>query len=297
MKILVSGASGMVGSALVPQLLTSGHEVLSLVRRQPRSNKELGWNPETGELYNPEQFDGLDAVVHLAGENVAAKRWTPEQKDLIKSSRVEATHNLTTALASLTNPPKHFLCASAIGYYGSQGDTTLTEVNQSGQDFLALVSRQWEAAAAPLTDKARLAYLRFGVILSKQGGALAKMLPIFNLGGGGTLGNGKQVMSWVALDDVVGAIVHVLNHPELTGPINVTAPNPVTNRDYTKTLGEVLFRPAFAPVPALAVKLMFGEMADAMLLSSAKVLPIRLQESGFRFQYPELKPALKHVLK
>jgi uncharacterized protein len=297
MKILVSGASGMVGSALLPQLLTSGHDVLSLVRRKPRSNKELGWNPETGELHNPEQFEGLDAVIHLAGENVAAKRWTPEQKALIKSSRVDATHKLTTALASLTTPPKHFLCASAVGYYGSQGETPLTEVSKNGQDFLALVSHQWEASAAPLAEKARLAYLRFGVILSKQGGALAKMLPIFNLGAGGPLGNGKQVMSWIALDDVVGAIVHVLNRPELSGPINVTSPNPVTNKEYTNALGSVLFRPAFAPVPTLAVKLMFGEMADAMLLASAKVLPVRLQESGFRFQYPELKPALKHVLK
>jgi uncharacterized protein len=297
MKILVSGASGLVGSALLPQLLTSGHHVLSLVRRPATTSQELGWNPETGELFEPEQFDGIDAVIHLAGENVAGKRWTPEQKDLIRRSRVEDTQKLATALAALPTPPKHFLSASAIGYYGNQGDAPLTEVSKPGQDFLALTCHQWEAASAPLAPKARLAFLRFGVILSKRGGALAKMLPIFQLGGGGPLGPGNQIMSWIALDDVVGAIVHVLNHPELTGPINVTSPNPVTNKQYTQVLGNVLFRPAFAPVPAFAIKLMFGEMADAMLLSSSKVLPIRLQETGFRFQYPDLKPALQHVLK
>jgi uncharacterized protein len=297
MNILVTGASGLVGKALVPLLLTSGHTVWPLVRRQPRANtQERGWNPETGELLNPDSFEGVDAVIHLAGENIASKRWTKSQKALIASSRVDHTQKLTTALANLPNPPQHFISASAIGYYGNRGDEVLTEVSAPAQDFLACVCRQWEAASQPLEGKARIAHMRFGVILSKKGGALAKMLPIFQLGGGGPLGSGKQFMSWVALDDVVGALVHVLNHPELSGPFNVVSPNPVTNAAYSSTLGGVLFRPAFAPAPALALQLVLGEMADALLLSSTKVLPVRLQESGFSFQYPLLKPALKHVL-
>jgi uncharacterized protein len=298
MKVLVSGGSGLVGSALIPALHTAGHEVFRLVRRAPRPNtNERGWNPETGEFINPETFEGLDAVIHLAGENIAEKRWTPEQKALIESSRVQGTQKLAKALAKLKTPPKHVLCASAIGYYGAQSKETHTEVSAAGTDFLARVCRQWEAATEPLKDASRIAHLRFGVILSKKGGALAKMLPIFKLGGGGPLGHGQQYMSWIALDDVVGAIIHVLNHPELTGPINVTAPTPVTNASYTRTLGSVLCRPAFAPVPRFAVKLMFGEMGDALLLSSSRVLPVRLQETGFKFQYADLRQALKHVLK
>jgi uncharacterized protein len=299
MKILVTGSTGMVGSSLVPALHTAGHTVLRLVRRAPKpgNTQELGWNPETGELINTEQFEALDAVIHLAGENIAGKRWTPEQKALIESSRVDQTRKLCQALSQLTTPPKHFLAASAIGYYGAQNTDALTEVSPGGTDFLARVCRQWEGAAQPLAAVARIAHLRFGVILGKQGGALAKMLPIFKLGGGGPLGHGNQVMSWIALDDIVGGVIHVLNHPELTGPFNLTAPVPVTNKAFSHTLGGVLFRPAFAPVPAFAVKLMFGEMGDALLLSSSKVLPVRLQESGFKFQYPDLRQALKHVLK
>jgi uncharacterized protein (TIGR01777 family) len=295
LKILLSGASGMVGRALTQFLATGGHTVTPLVRRKPRAN-EVQWDPATG-FPNPEAAEGFDAVVHLAGENIAEGRWTEEKKARIKDSRVIGTRTLSEALAKLKQPPKTLVSASAIGYYGSRGDQVLTEVSPAGDDFLARVCRGWEAGTEPAAEAGiRVVRMRIGIILSTKGGALAKMLPIFQLGGGGVLGSGKQYMSWVALDDVVGALHHALVNEELRGPVNVVAPNPVTNAEFTKVLGRVLFRPTFAPVPAIGLKVLLGEMADALLLSSTRVEPVRLQESGYPFQYPDLQKALKHVL-
>jgi uncharacterized protein (TIGR01777 family) len=296
MNILVTGSSGLIGSALLPFLTTGGHQVTRLVRSQPRAGEmAVRWDPDAGAL-DPKSLEGVDAVVHLAGENIAA-RWTAAKKRQIRDSRVKGTRLLSDTLARLETPPKVLVCASAIGYYGDRGEEVLTEESAAGSGFLAEVCRAWEGAAEPARQKGiRVVHLRFGVVLSPAGGALAKMLPPFRLGLGGPLGHGRQYMSWIAIDDAVGAIQHALNVAALQGPTNAVAPSPVTNQQFTKTLGKVLGRPTLFPMPAFAARLMFGEMADELLLASARVQPTKLLSTGYAFRYPDLEAALRHLL-
>ncbi len=297
MKILVSGSTGLVGSALVPSLATAGHEVARLVRAPgAAAGTSISWDPARGIL-DPAALEGFDAIVHLAGESIAAGRWSAAKKARIHDSRVASTGLLAGTIARLSRLPKVFLCASAIGYYGDRGDAVLAEDSPSGQDFLSRVCRAWEAASEPAAQKGvRVVRHRFGMILSPAGGGLAKMLPPFKLGAGGRLGSGRQFISWIAIDDVLGALEHALTAGALAGPVNTVSPRPVTNDEFTKTLGRVLRRPTIAAMPAFAARLVFGEMADALLLSSQRVEPKRLLASGYRFRHPDLEPALRHLL-
>lgn len=296
MKILVSGSTGLVGSALVSSLKDGGHEIVSLVRRSTKSQNEVTWDPQ-GEKLDGASIEGMDAVVHLAGENIATGRWTDEKKARIRDSRVKGTYLVANTLAKLKTPPGTLICASAVGYYGDRGDELLTETSDPGTDFLSDVCRKWEAAAKPAEDAGvRVVNLRFGVILSPKGGALAKMLTPFRLGAGGRVGDGRQYMSWVSLDDAIGAIQHALVTESLSDSVNVVAPNPVTNAEFTKSLGRVLRRPTIFPMPAFAARVAFGEMADALLLASQQVKPARLLESGYEFRHAELEGALRHLL-
>ncbi|MBX2860205.1 MAG: TIGR01777 family oxidoreductase [Vampirovibrio sp.] len=296
MKILVSGSHGLVGSALIPFLKTGGHEIVRLVRSNAVGPNQIRWDMEK-QLIDTAALEGFDAVIHLAGENIANGRWSAAKKKKIFDSRVHGTRFLADTLAKLDSPPKVFISASAIGYYGNAGDEILSEVSDPGKGFLADTCWNWESASDALKQKdVRVVHARFGVVLSPKGGALAQMLPIFQLGGGGPLGNGKQYLSWVALDDVVGALGFLLNKPDAEGPYNIVGPEPVSNKEYSRTLGKVLMRPAFAPVPGLAVRAMFGEMGDELLLSSTRVEPARLQETGYKFQCPTLERALRQVL-
>jgi uncharacterized protein (TIGR01777 family) len=295
MKILVSGSHGLVGSALIPELKKKGHQVAPLVRQTPRDG-EVFWNPEEGKL-DAAALAGFDAVIHLAGEGIASKRWTAGQKARILDSRVRGTTLLAETLAGLPAPPKMFLSASAIGYYGNRGGEALTEESPPGSDFLANVCQAWEGATQPAVRKGiRVVLLRTGIVLSPAGGALAKMLPPFKMGVGGNLGNGKQFMSWISLDDEIGAILHALETNPLRGPVNLVCPKAVTNAAFTKAMGRALKRPTLLPMPAFAARLAFGEMADALLLSSARVEPKRLLTSNYRFRFPDLDEALKHLL-
>lgn len=295
MKIAVSGSTGLVGSALVPFLTTGGHSVTRLVRG-PADGAAVAWDPSAG-VGDPAPLEGLDAVIHLAGENIAARRWNAEQKARIRDSRVRGTAVLCEALARLRRPPRVLLSASAVGFYGDRGDETLTETSAAGRGFLPEVCSQWEAATASAQRAGiRVVHLRFGIILSARGGALAKMLPPFRLGLGGRMGNGRQWMSWIALDDAVGGIAHALAATSLHGPLNVVAPGPATNREFTRILGRVLRRPTAFAMPRFAVRQIFGEMADELLLASTRVVPQALLESGFSFQYGDLEGALRHEL-
>ena len=288
----------MVGSALTAALTEAGHSVRRLVRREPRADQgEFAWDPMAGRI-DPAALAGVDAIVHLAGENIAQGRWTTKKKQRIRDSRIQGTRLLTDALARSDRPPKVWICASGIGYYGDRGDAILTEQSPPGEDFVAKVCRQWESAAAPATSRGvRVVSLRFGVILHPSGGALARMLTPFRLGLGGPVGNGRQYMSWIALDDAIASIRFALNEASLKGPVNVVAPEPVIQHAFAKTLGRVLHRPAILPLPAFAARLAFGELADALLLSSARVEPRRLTKAGFKFTYPDLEQALRHLLK
>jgi uncharacterized protein (TIGR01777 family) len=301
MKIIVTGSNGLIGSALVASLLARGDEVTCLVRERrdaPRVNgtREVLWSPSRGELNAPE-LEGHDAAIHLAGDPIAEGRWTDEKKRRIRESRVQGTTLLSDSIARLAAPPRALLTASAVGYYGDRGAKLLTETSAPGADFLAGVCREWEASAeAARAARIRVVHLRFGVVLSGAGGALTKMLTPFKMGVGGKIGSGEQYMSWIALDDAVGAILHALAHEELEGAANVVAPHPVTNAEFTKTLGGVLNRPTIFFVPAFAARLAFGEMADAALLASQRVEPARLKATGYNFKYPELDAALRHAL-
>lgn len=295
--VVVTGATGLVGTPLVFSLEKAGARVIHGTRRLPtNASREMYWNPETGEI-DSDKLEGAAAVVHLAGENIAGRRWSEAFKREIRDSRVKGTRLIAGAIAHAKDKPKALVCASAIGYYGNRGDEKLTENSPPGNDFLADVCRAWEAECQPARDAGvRVVNTRIGVILSPKGGALAKMLTPFKLGLGGKIGDGRQYMSWVALDDVVGALHHAVANASLSGPANLTAPNPVTNADFTATLGRVLHRPTVFPMPAFAARLAFGEMADALLLSSTRVAPQALESAGYRFQYPSLEPALRHLL-
>jgi uncharacterized protein len=294
MNVLVTGASGLIGSALAPVLSTGGHSVRRLTRKTPSSEDEYRWDPVAGDV-EPAALAGLDAVVHLAGETVAG-RWTADRKERILRSRVDGTRTLSEALANSPQPPRVLVTASAIGFYGDRGDEELTEQSAAGDGFLTEVVREWEAASRAAEEAGiRVVRLRFGLVLSPKGGALRTMLRPFRLGVGGKLGSGRQWMSWISIDDVIGAIHHALITEQLAGVANTTAPNPVTNAEFTKTLGRVIGRPALLPAPAPAIRLVLGEFAQEAL-SSARVRPQRLLETGYRFRHPELEPALRHVL-
>ena len=304
MKILVTGSTGLIGHSLVPFLTTGGHSVTRLVRRAtpqhggPNAAQEqtVRWDPVLGTI-DHERLDGHDAVVHLAGENIAAGRWTQRQKKAIRESRLQGTRLVCDALVNLRLPPKVLLCASAVGFYGDRGDEILDEKSLPGVGFLAELCRDWEAATETVRPRGiRVVNLRFGIVLSPAGGALQKMLLPFKLGLGGPIGSGRQFWSWIEIDDAVGAIYHAVNCDHLSGPVNAVAPNPSTNRDFTHTLGHVLRRPTVFPMPAFAARLALGEMANDLLLASARVVPRRLEETGYAFRYPQLEPALRHVL-
>jgi uncharacterized protein (TIGR01777 family) len=296
MKILIGGSHGLVGTALIKSLEAQGHELFRLVRHAPGSKAEVEWSPDRYSIALA-RIEGFDAVVNLAGESIAEGRWTDEKKRKIRESRVKGTKLLGDALANLTQPPQTFICASAIGYYGNRGDEILTEASAPGEGFLADVCVEWEKATALATEKGiRVVNARFGVILDTDGGALKKMLPPFRMGVGGKIGNGKQWMSWIALDDVIGGINFALVHDSLRGPINFAAPNPVTNAEFTKTLGKVLSRPTLLPIPAFGVRLAFGEMGEALLLAGQRVAPKALLSAAYQFQYPQLELALRHAL-
>jgi uncharacterized protein (TIGR01777 family) len=297
MRVLITGSSGLIGSALVPRLEAGGHAIARLVRSRERTGDgAYFWDPESGVL-DEAALKGVDAVVHLAGETVAG-RWTREKKRRIRDSRILGTRLLSEAIATAHERPEVFVCASAVGIYGDRGDEELTEASPRGGGFLAGVVEEWEAATAPAAHAgARVVNIRSGEVLSRGGGALASQLPPFRLGLGGPLGGGRQFMSWISIADEVGAIQHALATGSLSGPLNLVAPTPVTNREFAKTLGRVLRRPAVLPTPLLPLRLVFGtEFVEEVLLVSARVLPERLLESGYRFRFTELEPALSDLL-
>ena len=295
MKIGVTGSTGLVGSALLPLLTANGHEVYSLVRGKP-TGSQIGWDPAAGEL-NGADLAGLEGMVHLAGENIAAGRWSAAFKQRIRDSRINGTKLLCSRLAELENRPSVLVCASAIGFYGDRGDEVLDETAAAGAGFLPDVCAEWEAACQDARDAGiRVVNLRIGVVLSPRGGALAKMLTPFKMGLGGRVGDGKQYWSWIALDDVVGAIGHALTTESLVGPVNAVAPQAVTNAMFTHVLGKALRRPTLFPMPAFAARLALGEMAEELLLASAHVTPTALQQSGYTFQFSDLEGALRHLL-
>lgn len=295
MKVLIAGASGLVGSALIPALETDGGEVTRLVRT-PAKTAEIEWHPNNDQM-DASTLEGFDAIINLAGENIAAGRWTDDQKRKIHDSRVNGTHLLSEAIAKLKDKPKVFLCASATGIYGDRDDETLDEQSDSGGGFLAGVCREWEKATEPAVQAGvRTVNLRFGPIISREGGMLAKMLTPFKMGMGGKVGSGKQYIAWVAIEDAVKAIKLALADERFRGPLNIVSPNPVTNEEFTKSLGHVLSRPTALHMPAFAVRLAFGEMADEMLLTSQCVMPKKLNDAGYEFEYPELEGALRKHL-
>lgn len=296
MKVVVTGSTGLIGSALVPLLESRGDRVTRLRRGSPPGAGQAWWDPGSGSL-PPGSFDGAGAVVHLAGENIASRRWTSSHKSHIRDSRVFGTRLLCETLATLDNPPSVLVSASAIGYYGDRSSQILDESALPGSGFLAEVCQAWEAAVEPARRRGiRVVVLRTGIVLSAEGGALARMLTPFTLGVGGVIGSGRQYMSWITLEDLLASILHCLTEELTSGPVNGVAPNAATNQEFTKTLGRVLRRPTCLPIPGFAARLAFGEMADALLLASTKVSPARLLASGFDFRHPTLEGALRHVL-
>jgi uncharacterized protein (TIGR01777 family) len=295
MKIALAGASGLVGKALIPALEAQGHEIRRLVRTAPRAG-EIEWHPNKDEV-SAVSLEGFDVIINLAGENIAGGRWTDEQKRKIRDSRVNGTHLLSEAISKMERKPRAFICASATGIYGDRDDEVLDEQSESGGGFLAGVCREWEMAC-DLAAKAgvRVVNLRFGPILAREGGMLAKLLTPFKMGMGGKVGSGRQYISWVSLEDSVNAILLAITDESIRGPLNVVSPNPVRNEEFTKTLGHVLNRPTALAMPAFAARLAFGEMADEMLLTSQRVMPKRLNAAGFQFRYPQLEAAFRAYL-
>ncbi len=298
MKILITGASGLIGKALKESFTAKGYEMLLATRSEPKKPSQIQWNADTGfRDEDLERLEGLDAVIHLAGEGIAGLRWTDEKKNAIRDSRVFGTRSIIETFDKLKGKPKTFISGSAIGFYGDRGDDEMTEVSPAGKTFLAEVCKEWEAESRRAEDLGiRTVLLRTGIVLSKDGGALATMLTPFKLGVGGVIGDGKQWMSWISLDDVVGIINYVLENENVRGAVNVVAPNPVTNEQFTKSLGSVLYRPTFLPLPEFAVHMVFGEMGDALLIDSTRVIPKRLTDAGYAFKFEELKPALQHAV-
>ena len=294
-RVLVTGASGPIGAALLPSLEQAGAEIVRMVRGPAKNSAQVSWNP-AGTLA-PEAVSGFEAVIHLAGESVVG-RWTTAKKAAIRDSRVLGTKTIATALAQTKSKPRAFVCASAVGFYGDHGDEILTEASASGQGFLPEVCREWETASRIAADAGiRTVNIRIGLVLSPKGGALAKMLPAFKLGLGGRLGPGTQWWSWIHIDDIVGAIHHAIRTTAVSGPMNLVAPNPVQNSGFTKVLASVLGRPAFFPVPAAVLKLAFGSMAaDELFLASQRVAPEKLRTTGYSFHFEELRAALENLI-
>jgi len=298
MKILVSGSHGLVGRALIKSLARDSHEVIRLVReRRAPGSTDIQWHPNHGTI-DAQQLEGFDAVVHLAGESIASGRWSEDKKRRIRESRIKGTQLLSQTLAQLTKPPRVFISASAIGFYGDRGEELLTEESKPGDGFLADVCVEWENATKPAKEKGiRTVHARFGIILDPEGGALAMMLTPFRMGVGGKVGDGKQWMSWIALDDVVVGLRYLLDHETISGPVNFVAPNPVRNAEFTKALGHALARPTFFRVPTFIARTAFGEMADALLLSSQHVEPKMLKSAGYQFRYPTIDETLSQILR
>lgn len=296
MKVLITGSTGLLGIALQNFFSEKGYELLLASRSEPKNENHIQWSVEGG-FAEPEKLENIDAVVHLAGESVNGLRWTEEKKKAIRDSRVLGTRSLVKDLSQLTNRPKVLVAASAIGFYGERGDEELTESSTAGDTFLAEVAREWESEARRAEDAGiRTVLLRTGIVLSKDGGALGTMLVPFKLGVGGVIGSGKQWMSWISMDDHVAAINFVIENENIRGAVNAVSPHPVTNEEFTKTMGDVLYRPTFIPLPEFVVSMALGEMGDALLLSSTRVVPKRLEDAGFQFQYPQLKSALEHAI-
>ena len=296
MRVLLTGSSGLIGRAVLSFLTADGHKVVCLTRPQGRArDRQIQWDPGAGTI-DTDELEDFDAVVHLAGESIVG-RWTPEKKTRILESRVKGTRLLCESLAHLRDRPLVLVSASAIGFYGDRGDAVMTEESSAGSLFLSEVAKAWEAATEPARRNGiRVVNLRIGFVLSKAGGGLAAMLWPFRLGIGGRVGSGRQYLSWIAIDDVVGAISHAILSDTLRGPVNAVAPHPVTNREFTKTLGRILWRPTIFPLPVSAAHMVMGEMADNLLLASTRVEPARLLASGYEFRFPQLKGALRHIL-
>jgi len=302
MKIIVSGASGLVGAALTRSLRAQGHTVLHLVRKPARAPKEVSsteirWDPLSAQVDVP-ALEGANAIVHLSGANISEGRWTPARKDVLRSSRIDSTRVLVDSLARLRQKPQVLVSASAVGYYGNRGDEMLVESAHPGSDFLSLLARDWEAEAMRAAQSGiRTVILRFGVILSAQGGALPEMIRPFKFGAGGRLGSRRQWMSWVALEDAIDIIQSSIANPEWNGPINAVAPEPVRNAEFAEIVGRILHRPARLSAPAFLLRLALGEMADALLLSSQRAIPERLLQSGYSFRFADLEAALRTMLR
>lgn len=298
-RILISGASGWVGTSLIRAFSAQQISVTRLVRKaSSEGQQDILWSPQSSPaVQDTRQLEGFDVVIHLSGANLAAHRWTPAYKREIVESRVQSTHALARLLAALKNPPRTFLCASATGIFGGRGDEILTENSAPGAGFLAETCFQWEAAAQPARDAGiRVSHIRFGMVVSPDGGALAKLLPLFRLGLGGRLGSGQQWVNWIALPDMVDAVFHIIQDAQLAGPVNMVSPIPVTNAEFTRALAQAIHRPSILPAPAFALRLAVGEMADEVLLASARAIPARLAETGFRFRHAQLALALESLL-
>ncbi len=296
MKVVLTGASGLIGSALIPELRQAGHEVIQLVRRDPASAGEVKWDPEQGEL-DPAHLAGVDAAINLSGAGISSRRWSDTYKRTLLDSRVKSTTLLAETLAKLSPTPKVLISGSAVGYYGDTGDRTLDEHGSRGYGFLAELAETWEAStAAAAAAGIRVCHIRTGIVLSRRGGALRPQLPIWKLGLGGRLGTGRQYTSWITIDDEVAAIVFLLTADSVSGPVNLVAPNPVTNREFTKALGTAVHRPTFTVVPAFAIRLALADFADEGLLTGQRLTPRVLTDAGFQFRHPELPEALDAVL-
>ena len=296
MRVAVTGSHGLIGSGLLDALHTRGDEAVRLVRDQPQPG-EARWEPAEGKI-DAKALEGVDAVVHLAGVGIGDRRWSDEHKRAVLDSRVQGTTLLARTLASLTDRPSVLVSASAVGYYGDRGDEVLTEDAGPGTGFLSEVCEQWERSTAPAEDAGiRVAHLRTGLVMSREGGALKQMLVPFRLGAGGRIGSGRQWWSWIAIDDELGAILHVVGDDTVRGPVNLTAPNPVTNAEFTKTLGKVLGRPTLLPTPTFALKALFGgDAVDEMFLGGQRVVPAKLEATAYEFRHPHLEPALRALL-